>query len=110
MRRILYASVALLALTGWMIMERPKAFIPTEDQGYLIVVVQTPDGTSGERRRLEVAQGRALVMSGAIVEGQERLEKTLEELNATEPPDTKLALAARAELAACGLDGPRRQR
>ena len=38
----------LLALTGWMIMERPKAFIPTEDQGYLIVVVQTPDGTSRE--------------------------------------------------------------
>ena len=31
-----------------MIVERPKAFIPTEDQGYLIVVVQTPDGTSGE--------------------------------------------------------------
>ena len=31
-----------------MIAERPKAFIPTEDQGYLICVVQTPDGTSGE--------------------------------------------------------------
>ena len=39
-------SLGLLALTGWMIVERPKAFIPTEDQGYLIVVVQTPDGTS----------------------------------------------------------------
>ena len=42
-------SLGLLALTGWMIAERPKAFIPTEDQGYLIVVVQTPDGTSGSR-------------------------------------------------------------
>ena len=41
-------SLGLLALTGWMIAERPKAFIPTEDQGYLIVVVQTPDGTSRE--------------------------------------------------------------
>ena len=41
-------SLGLLALTGWMIVERPKAFIPTEDQGYLIVVVQTPDGTSRE--------------------------------------------------------------
>ena len=31
-------SLGLLALTGWLIYERPKAFIPTEDQGYLIVV------------------------------------------------------------------------
>ena len=28
-----------------MLVERPKAFIPTEDQGYLIVAIQTPDGT-----------------------------------------------------------------
>ena len=34
---------------GWLIFERPKAFIPTEDQGYLICVIQTPDGTSGEK-------------------------------------------------------------
>jgi hydrophobe/amphiphile efflux-1 (HAE1) family protein len=42
---IVIPSVALLALTAWMIVERPKAFIPTEDQGYLIVAMQTPDGT-----------------------------------------------------------------
>ena len=41
-------SLGLLALTGWLIYERPKAFIPTEDQGYLIVVLQTPDGTTRE--------------------------------------------------------------
>ena len=35
----------LLALTTWMLIQRPKAFIPTEDQGYLIVAIQTPDGT-----------------------------------------------------------------
>ena len=45
---IVVPSVVLLGLTGWMIAARPKSFIPTEDQGYLIVVVQTPDGTSGE--------------------------------------------------------------
>jgi HAE1 family hydrophobic/amphiphilic exporter-1 len=43
---IVFPSLGLLALTGWMIYERPKAFIPTEDQGYLIVIVQTPDGTT----------------------------------------------------------------
>src|SRR5262249_18534071 len=31
-----------------MVIERPKAFIPTEDQGYLIVSIQTPDGTGRE--------------------------------------------------------------
>ena len=31
-----------------MLVERPKAFIPTEDQGYLIVAIQTPDGTGRE--------------------------------------------------------------
>jgi hydrophobe/amphiphile efflux-1 (HAE1) family protein len=40
-------SLLLLVLTGWLLATRPKSFIPTEDQGYLIVVVQTPDGTSG---------------------------------------------------------------
>jgi hydrophobe/amphiphile efflux-1 (HAE1) family protein len=42
---IVLPSIALLALTYWMLVERPKAFIPTEDQGYLIVAMQTPDGT-----------------------------------------------------------------
>ena len=45
---IVLPSLGLLALTGWLIVERPKAFIPTEDQGYLIVAVQTPDGTTRE--------------------------------------------------------------
>src|SRR6516165_5168266 len=45
---IVLPSLGLLVLTGWLIYERPKAFIPTEDQGYLIVVVQTPDGTTRE--------------------------------------------------------------
>jgi multidrug efflux pump subunit AcrB len=45
---IVFPSLGLLVLTGWLIYERPKAFIPTEDQGYLIVVMQTPDGTTRE--------------------------------------------------------------
>src|SRR5437763_1806874 len=46
---IVIPSIALLGLTGWMVASRPKAFIPTEDQGYVICVVQTPDGPSGEK-------------------------------------------------------------
>ncbi len=42
---IVVPSLAILAWTAYLIVERPKAFIPTEDQGYLIVAIQTPDGT-----------------------------------------------------------------
>ncbi len=43
---IVIPSVGLLSLTFLMLVERPKGFIPVEDQGYLIVTVQTPDGTT----------------------------------------------------------------
>ena len=52
---IVLPSIGLLALTGWMLVERPKAFIPTEDQGYLIASIQTPDGT-GERGHVQDRQ------------------------------------------------------
>lgn len=48
---IVIPSLALLALTGYMLIERPKAFIPTEDKGYFIITVQTPDGTTQEPTR-----------------------------------------------------------
>ena len=57
---IVAPSVVLLGLTGWMIADRPKAFIPTEDQGYLICVVQTPDGTSGEKTAAVIQRVEAL--------------------------------------------------
>ena len=46
---IVVPSLALLVVTAWMVVNRPKAFIPTEDQGYVICVVQAPNGTSGEK-------------------------------------------------------------
>ncbi len=52
---IVIPSLALLAWTGFMLVERPKAFIPTEDQGYLIVAMQTPDGT-GRQPTSTIAQ------------------------------------------------------
>jgi HAE1 family hydrophobic/amphiphilic exporter-1 len=63
---IVIPSLALLGLTGWMIVERPKSFIPIEDQGYLIVTVQTPDGTTQEptSRVMERAEQIALKLDG----------------------------------------------
>ncbi len=45
---VVVPSIALLALTVAMVMARPKEFVPTEDLGYLMMVVKTPDGTSRE--------------------------------------------------------------
>ena len=35
-----------LVLTGWLFKTTPTAFIPDEDQGYFIVTLQAPEGTS----------------------------------------------------------------
>jgi hydrophobe/amphiphile efflux-1 (HAE1) family protein len=43
------AYVALIALAGWRFAETPSGFIPTQDQGYLIAVLQLPPGSSLER-------------------------------------------------------------
>src|SRR5260370_580004 len=46
---VLVVYVGLLALTGLMFQKVPGGFIPTMDQGYLIVFAQLPDGASLQR-------------------------------------------------------------
>ncbi len=43
------AALVLIGLAGWGLTRVPTGFIPTEDQGYLMVAVQMPDGASLER-------------------------------------------------------------
>jgi hypothetical protein len=64
---------------------------------YGAALAALPDA-SPQRMSLDVALGRALVMSGEIIEGQERLEKTLDGLEATGQTASPLAAAARYEL------------
>jgi len=45
-------ALALVAVAGWGLMHVPTGFIPTEDQGYMMVSVQLPDGASLERTEL----------------------------------------------------------
>lgn len=42
-------ALGLVALAGWGLTKIPTGFIPTEDQGYVLVAVQLPDGASLER-------------------------------------------------------------
>jgi len=43
---ILAGFVALLVLTSWVYQQVPQAFLPQEDQGYFITIVQGPEGAS----------------------------------------------------------------
>ena len=43
---VLLAYVGLLVLTGWTMAVAPTGFIPTQDQGYLLVNAQLPDSWS----------------------------------------------------------------
>jgi len=68
---IIYAG--LLGLTGWRIVATPTGFIPDQDQGFLIGVIQLPPGASLERtdrtmRHVpQVATGNPMVIeSGAF--------------------------------------------
>ncbi|MGD1943635.1 MAG: efflux RND transporter permease subunit [Leptolyngbyaceae cyanobacterium] len=43
---VLAAFVALLVMTGWLYRSVPSAFLPDEDQGYFITLIQGPEGVS----------------------------------------------------------------
>jgi HAE1 family hydrophobic/amphiphilic exporter-1 len=43
---VIVAFIGLLALTAWVYDKVPGAFLPDEDQGYFITIVQGPEGSS----------------------------------------------------------------
>lgn len=43
---VIVAFVGLLGLTAWVYTSVPSAFLPDEDQGYFITIVQGPEGSS----------------------------------------------------------------
>ncbi|MCP1496518.1 hydrophobe/amphiphile efflux-1 (HAE1) family protein [Pseudomonas migulae] len=45
----------LIAATAYLLVSTPKGFIPVQDRGYLVVIVQLPDGASLERTN-EISQ------------------------------------------------------
>ncbi|MDI1281739.1 multidrug efflux RND transporter permease subunit [Brevundimonas sp.] len=56
---IIYAG--LLGLTGWRLMDTPGGFIPDQDQGVLIGVVQLPAGASLERTTEALNEAVAII-------------------------------------------------
>jgi multidrug efflux pump subunit AcrB len=70
---MLIIYVCLLALTGWRLAATPTGFIPEQDQGMLIAVVQMPPGASLERTdgivqraSAEIRKMKGVRMAGAM--------------------------------------------
>ncbi len=57
---IAIAYVLLLSITGWRFAATPSGFIPAQDQGYLIGVVQLPPGSSLQRTDEVVQRAAAM--------------------------------------------------
>ncbi|WP_374368832.1 efflux RND transporter permease subunit [Dongia sp.] len=57
---ILYAG--LIALTGWQFQRAPTGFIPEQDQGYLITVLQLPPGSSLARTDEVVRKAAKIIL------------------------------------------------
>jgi HAE1 family hydrophobic/amphiphilic exporter-1 len=54
--------LALIAFAGWAFSRVPTGFIPTEDQGYVVVSVQLPSGASLVRTERAMTKARELIL------------------------------------------------
>jgi HAE1 family hydrophobic/amphiphilic exporter-1 len=61
-------ALVLAGLGGWGVARLPGAFIPNEDQGYLLIGVQLPDGASLERTGASLDQVSAIAQATPGVE------------------------------------------
>jgi HAE1 family hydrophobic/amphiphilic exporter-1 len=65
---VMLLFLGLVALTGWWFVRLPTGFVPTEDQGYAIVIIQLPDAASQERTREVTRQVNAILKETPGVE------------------------------------------
>jgi len=66
---VLVGFVGLLVATGWLYTQVPQAFMPEEDQGYFISILQGPDGTSLNYTEQVVAQAEQQLLAVPELEG-----------------------------------------
>ncbi|MCI0428930.1 MAG: efflux RND transporter permease subunit, partial [Rhodospirillales bacterium] len=60
---VLLVYGGMVALTGWQFSRAPTGFIPEQDQGYLITVVQLPPGSSLSRTDAVVRDATKIILS-----------------------------------------------
>ncbi|HKY95564.1 MAG TPA: multidrug efflux RND transporter permease subunit [Kiloniellales bacterium] len=67
-RTMVVVALGLVGVAGWGLATLPTSFIPTEDQGYLMAVVQLPDAASLQRTHQVLEQVTAVAQSIPDVE------------------------------------------
>ena len=82
-RRVVVLLVLGLLLTGFVLQQRPKAFIPQEDGGQLRGVVILPDGMALPRTQEVMEQVRAVVAREPLIAGETSMPAAP---SATAPP------------------------
>ena len=60
---VLVVFLAALLLTGFLFQSTPSAFIPDEDQGYFIALIQTPEGTSLAGEQAIAKKAEAIILN-----------------------------------------------
>src|SRR5258708_5675823 len=65
---VLLAYALLIGLTGFQFARAPTGFIPEQDQGYLITVVQLPPGASLDRTEAVVKKAIEIIMTTPGIE------------------------------------------
>jgi HAE1 family hydrophobic/amphiphilic exporter-1 len=60
---VLVVYAGLIALTGWQFTRAPTGFIPEQDQGYLITVIQLPPGASLPRTDAVVRRAAEIALA-----------------------------------------------
>ena len=66
---VLAVYAVLLGLTAWRVIDTPTGFIPEQDQGFLIGVIQLPPGASLERTEAVMTRARGIIESTEGVDG-----------------------------------------
>lgn len=62
------AALVLIGVAGWELTRLPTAFLPIEDQGYVLIGAQLPDGASLERTKAVMQQVTAIARATPGVE------------------------------------------
>jgi len=66
---VLVVYGVLLGVTGWRLMATPSGFIPEQDQGFLIGVIQLPAGASLDRTEAVMTRAREIIQGTDGVDG-----------------------------------------
>jgi hydrophobic/amphiphilic exporter-1 (mainly G- bacteria), HAE1 family len=61
-------AIIIIALAGWGLSRLPTGFLPTEDQGFVLVAVQLPDGASLDRTQASLDEVAKIARPDPAVE------------------------------------------